>query len=47
MGRIVISDGVQRRTIRIEELSGEVEFDLAGAENTIVVPPSVQVERRG
>ena len=46
MGRIVISDGVQRRTIPVEGVFGDIEIDLAGEEHTVVVPPGVGVERR-
>lgn len=47
MGRIVITDGVTRRTVPAQGLSGEIEIDLSGREKTVRVPESVRVEREG
>jgi hypothetical protein len=49
VGRIVIRDGLQRRTVPTSDVVGEltIRVDLSGGERTVVLPADVRVEREG
>lgn len=49
MGRVVIADGLQRRTVPATDVVGEltIRVDLSGDDRTVVLPADVRVERDG